>query len=359
MIDRIDNRLKQEGYSFLKVKPEEAGVYYRLAGETVQVVAGFYGHEKFQISHAQMALLMDNLRKLFLHPQGRLEAYPADSVIKDVQVLALFVTDHPERYKELCGGEYPVWLYDTGRDRLLIYENQPGDFYGLRAVMEAVAIEGEKRHAGSEDIWEQQGNNGKTIWSKIPVVSAAMAAVNVIVFLVLAFQGDTEDPVFMLEHGAVYPELVLQGGEWYRLFTCMFLHFGVEHLMNNMVILVVAGMQLENALGKIKFLLLYLISGAGSSLLSLFVMTKTGDAAVAAGASGAVFGIIGALLWVAIKNRGRFENLTTRGLLIMIILCLYYGFTSTGVDNWGHIGGLITGFVLSILLYRKKIKKKR
>ena len=351
MIDRIDKRLKQEGYSFLKVKPEEAGVYYRLAGETVQVVIGFYGHENFQISHAQMALLMDNLWKLFMHPKGRLEAYPVDAVIQDVQVLALFVTEYPERYKELCGGEYPVWLYDTGRDRLLIYENQPGDFYGLKAVVEAAAIEGGKRHADSGG---QQGDNGKTVWGKIPVVSIALAAVNVLVFLVLAFQGDTEDPLFMLEHGAIYPELVLQGGEWYRLFTCMFLHFGVEHLMNNMVILVVAGMQLEHALGKIKFLLLYLISGVGSSLLSLFVMTKTGEAAVAAGASGAVFGIIGALLWVAVKNRGRFENLTTRGLLIMIILCLYYGFTSTGVDNWGHIGGLIAGFVLSILLYRKK-----
>lgn len=358
MIDIIDNRLKLEGYCFLKVNPEEAGVYYRFVEGTAQVVIGFYGHEKFQISHTQMELLLKNLRELFWHPQGRLEKASGGTAIHDVQVLALFVTDYPERYKELCTGEYPVWLYDTGKDQLLIYENQPGDFHGLRAIMEAVAVEGEKRHFDSESIREYQGVAGKVDWSRIPVVSAALAVVNVIVFLILTVQGDTENPVFMLEHGAIYPELVLQGGEWYRLFTCMFLHFGVEHLMNNMVILIVAGMQLEHALGKIRYLLLYLISGVGSSLLSLTVMTKTGDLAVAAGASGAVFGIIGALLWVAVRNRGKFENLTTRGLIIMIALCLYYGFTSTGVDNWGHIGGLLTGFVLCILLYRKKIREK-
>ena len=67
-----------------------------------------------------------------------------------------------------------------------------------------------------------------------------------------------------------------------------------------------------------------------------------------------VYGIIGALLWVAIRNRGKFENLTARGLVIMIGLCLYFGFTTTGVDNWGHVGGLISGFVFCVLLYRKR-----
>ena len=61
----------------------------------------------------------------------------------------------------------------------------------------------------------------------------------------------------------------------------------------------------------------------------------------------------GALVWVAVRNRGRIGELTTKGLLIMIALCLYNGFTSTGIDNWAHIGGAAGGFILSILLYRK------
>lgn len=188
-----------------------------------------------------------------------------------------------------------------------------------------------------------------------PHVSVALAGINVIVFLVLTFQENTEHGLTLLEYGALDPKAVLYRGEWYRIVTCMFLHFDIEHLMNNMVMLVGAGMQLEHALGKVKYLLLYLLAGMGGSLLSLVIMHQSGEAAISAGASGAIFGIIGALLWVAIRNHGRFERLTTRGVLIMIGLSLYFGFTSTGIDNWGHIGGIVSGFVLSILLYRAKV----
>ena len=353
MINRIDSRLKNEGYRFLRVKPKEAGVYYRYVDGTVRIVVGFYGHEDFFLDGRQMELLWQNLRELFFHPWGRLEDYPKDAAIHDVEILMVFVTEHPERYKELCLGALPVWIYDTGMGRLLIYENQPGDFFGIRAVFESMDAKQSRQDLGNGRKLEDDASK-ESGWKGIPFVSVGLAAVNVIVFLVLTFLGDTEDAVFMVDHGAAYPELVIGKGEWYRLFTCMFLHFGIDHLMNNMVLLVVAGTQLERALGKIKYLMLYLAAGLGSSLLSLGMMVKTGDLAVAAGASGAVYGIIGALLWVAIRNRGKFENLTTRGLVIMIGLCLYFGFTSTGVDNWGHVGGLVSGFILCILLYRKR-----
>ncbi len=353
MINKIDSRLKGEGYRFLKVKPEEAGVYYRYVNGTAQVVVGFYGHDGFWLDGRQIELLWRNLRELFFHPWGRLEGYQEDAAIHDVEILMLFVTEHPERYKEHCSGALPVWIFDTRMNRLLIYENQPGDFFGIRAVLESAGAEQAKQDLGNESDLSNGASRG-TGWNRIPFVSIGLAAVNIIVFLVLTFLGDTEDAVFMMNHGAVYPELLAASGEWYRLFTCMFLHFGVEHLMNNMVLLVVAGTQLEHALGKVKYLLLYLLAGLGSSLLSLGMMIKTGDLAVSAGASGAVYGIIGALLWVAIRNRGKFENLTARGLVIMIGLCLYFGFTTTGVDNWGHVGGLISGFVFCVLLYRKR-----
>jgi rhomboid protease GluP len=80
-------------------------------------------------------------------------------------------------------------------------------------------------------------------------------------------------------------------------------------------------------------------------------MYLSGDYAVSAGASGAVFGIFGGLLWVVIRNKGKYADLNTKGILFMIVLCLYYGISTAGVDNWGHIGGLLTGFVASIILY--------
>lgn len=186
-----------------------------------------------------------------------------------------------------------------------------------------------------------------------------LAAVNVIVFIILTSRGMTEDGRFLLEHGAMYVPRVKEAGESYRLFTSMFLHFGFQHLMNNMVILVLVGWNLELEIGKIRFLLIYILSGLGGNILSAWWEVLTADYAISAGASGAVFGTIGALLYVAIRNHGRIGEISGRGLVFMIIISLGYGFSSGGVDNMAHIGGLLTGFVSGILLYRKRNRKDR
>lgn len=188
-------------------------------------------------------------------------------------------------------------------------------------------------------------------------VTYVLIVINVIVYLVLEIIGDTESAQFMMECGAIYPPYIVEKGQYWRLLTATFLHFGLPHLMNNMVLLGSAGQILENALGKWKFLLLYLLAGIGGSALSFGQMMASGTYGVAAGASGAIFGIIGALAWIVIVHRGRYESLTGKGLALMIGLCLYYGFTAGNVDNWGHIGGLLMGFVVCIILYRRKMKK--
>ena len=186
------------------------------------------------------------------------------------------------------------------------------------------------------------------------VCTVALIVINVAVFLILSAMGDTEDAVFMMNHGGMYEPLIVQEHEYYRLFTSMFLHFGMSHLLNNMVLLGALGWNLELETGKIKFLIIYLVSGLGGNLLSLYYdqSLPLGERAVSAGASGAIFGLMGALLYVVIANRGRLGRLSGRGMLFMIALSLYYGLTSTGVDIWAHIGGLVCGFILSVILYR-------
>ena len=141
-------------------------------------------------------------------------------------------------------------------------------------------------------------------------------------FLVLSFQGMTEDGRFMLQHGAMYVPYLIKNGEYYRLFTSMFLHFGYDHLFNNMVVLVAMGWNLELEIGKIKFLIVYFISGLAGNILSAWWDILTGSMAVSAGASGAIFGIIGALLYVAIRNRGRIGEISGKGLVFMVVLTL-------------------------------------
>lgn len=184
--------------------------------------------------------------------------------------------------------------------------------------------------------------------------TAILIFINVAVFLVLSVLGNTEDTLFMLEHGAAYEPLVVQKHEFYRIVTSIFLHFGIDHLLNNMVLLGALGWNLEIEIGKIRFTLIYLLSGIGGNIISLYHGIQTQEYAVSAGASGAIFGLMGALLYVVIANRGRLGRLSGRGMAFMVALSLYFGLTSSGVDNWAHIGGLVCGVLLAAILYRRK-----
>lgn len=185
-------------------------------------------------------------------------------------------------------------------------------------------------------------------------VNLLIVVINVVVFLVLSFLGDTENAGFMAEHGACFTPYVLEYGEYYRLVTCMFLHFGIEHLFYNMLLLLFMGDTLEKEVGRLRYLLIYLAGGVAGNVLSVWMDTVTGDYAVSAGASGAIFAVIGGLIWIVIRNKGKLEGYSGRRFVLMAVLSVAEGFTSSGVDNSAHIGGLIAGFLLSVLLVHRK-----
>lgn len=188
-------------------------------------------------------------------------------------------------------------------------------------------------------------------------ITISLIIINIVIYLILEFMGTTESAAFMMQHGAVYPSYITEKGEYWRFFTATLMHFGFEHLLNNMVMLGAAGHILERALGKIKYLILYFAAGIGGSVLSYVEMLYSKEYAVAAGASGSIFGIIGALAWIIILHKGRYETLTGKGMIMMLIFSLYYGVSTGDVDNWGHIGGFLMGFLLSIIFYRRNTKK--
>ena len=188
-------------------------------------------------------------------------------------------------------------------------------------------------------------------------ITVSLIIINVIIYIILESMGTTLDPEFMLEHGAIYPTLITEKGEYERFFTATLMHFGFEHLLNNMIMLAAAGNILERALGKVKYLILYFVAGIGGCVLSYLEMMRSGAYAVAAGASGSIYGIVGALAWIIIIHKGRYKTLTGRGMVMMLLLSLYYGASTGDVDNWGHIGGFLMGFLLSIIFYRRNVKR--
>ena len=198
-----------------------------------------------------------------------------------------------------------------------------------------------------------RGNRRNGLWQMSPV-NTIIIVINVVVFAVLTFLGDTTDVQFMHHHGANFWPSVIEEHEYYRLLTCTFIHFGIRHLFNNMLVLAYIGDNLERALGKVKYLVLYLAAGIGSSAVSAVWSMFKDEYSVSGGASGAIFGVVGALLVIVIKNRGQLEDLSSRQLMFFAGFSIYHGVTSAGIDNMAHISGFLIGALLGGLLYRRK-----
>lgn len=185
-------------------------------------------------------------------------------------------------------------------------------------------------------------------------VTVLLILLNTLIFLIVEFTGGSENGQHMLECGAAYAPLILEQGQWYRVFSNMFLHFGAPHLINNMLVLFVLGQRLEPAVGRLRFLLIYIAGGLGGNFISLFWDMRTGDYSVSAGASGAVFAVMGGMIYVIIRHRGRVADLTMKQMLIMAAFSLYFGFASEGVDNAAHAGGLLCGFLAAVIFYHPR-----
>lgn len=191
---------------------------------------------------------------------------------------------------------------------------------------------------------------------KIPYITFLLILLNVLFFLYLEFSGGTEDTLYMIKMGALSEQELVEGHEYYRLVTHFFMHFGYNHLFNNMLSLLVLGYSLEYAIGKWRFSLIYFLSGIlaglGSIVYNIYV---TGEPTVSCGASGAIFGLMGALLVVLIKEGISRKSTVLPRYLVYLALSLYSGFSDKSIDNAAHVGGFVAGVVVSFLIINKKI----
>ncbi len=174
--------------------------------------------------------------------------------------------------------------------------------------------------------------------SRKPYVTYSLIILNVVMFLLMYILGNgSENVETLVKFGALYKLYVL-AGEYFRVVTTAFLHIGVVHLLVNCYSLYVLGSQMESFLGKFKFLFVYLISAISGSLMSL-IFTD----AVSAGASGAIFGLLGSMLYFGYNYRVFLGNVLKSQIIPLILLNLIIGFSLPGIDNAAHIGGLVGG----------------
>lgn len=188
--------------------------------------------------------------------------------------------------------------------------------------------------------WEKKQDLGK-----IPWCSAVLTAVNIIVFLACQFFGD-----ILYAEGAFSILHLIRNGEYYRLVTAMFLHADIGHLANNMILLYFGGEIVEKTIGRIRYLILFFLSGICGNLLSAVYELSTGSFYESIGASGAVFGLIGGLFYLVLTKKGWAAGISMQRMVLMIALSLYSGFQSVIVNNAAHLGGLLSGFLVTFLL---------
>ncbi|MBV9866645.1 MAG: rhomboid family intramembrane serine protease [Abitibacteriaceae bacterium] len=186
----------------------------------------------------------------------------------------------------------------------------------------------------------------------VPMVVYTLMGINILMFVLTGLLGGLVDTNTATLHrfGMLFAPDVWQG-QWWRLLTAMFLHGGLMHIVFNMWALRNLGKELEYIYGPAAFLVLYLGAGWMGSLASLvFAHTIIGSV----GASGAIFGLAGAWLAIAMHRRAYFQAFGSQ-VLIIVAINLWFGFSSLGgvIDNNGHLGGLVGGFLLGLLLPNK------
>ena len=178
-----------------------------------------------------------------------------------------------------------------------------------------------------------------------PIITYILIFINIVMFVLMYMLGNgSENTNTLIDFGANYI-LLTKAGEYYRLITSGFLHIGVIHLLLNMYSLYIVGTQVEYFYGKVKYIIIYLFS---LIMGSLFTVALSSVNTVSAGASGAIFGLLGSILYFGIKYRGYIGNSLVNQIVPVVVLNLIIGFTTPGIGNAAHIGGLIGGYLISM-----------
>ncbi len=245
------------------------------------------------------------------------------------------------------------WIYDMKEHKLIVPENQPSDFFGFRKVLVNYIYESVNGVSHSNNLSEpgkeKQPSNVVKFHRKHNIMATyILIGVNVLVFLITALSGDVYDASYMFERGASSAASIVIYSEYYRLFTSMFLHFGFEHIFNNMFSLYIMGTILEERIGKLKFFIVYIAGGLIASVASTMYNWNTQPYAVCAGASGAVYAVLGAyIVYMLLNDRGSINFI---GIVIVVFMPFLSSLQDVQIDNAAHIGGLVAGMIIAYIM---------
>ncbi len=330
MITKLSQFLSTKGYLALAVREKELGVSFKVTAQGLYFACLIDDTEDFLKPG-----MLDDVLYTVAHILA--DKYPKYSAV--VEGHAVIVTEEPTRTRKKCeGARCSYWMIQRSARRLMIFDDMRPDYYDLKPVID------EFLSTSAISIMLSQA---KELFTP---VNTALIIINILLFIVAECMGNTKDAWFLYSFGAKNSAAVVYLKEYWRLFTCAFLHFGVAHLLYNMVALLYLGRPVEKAFGSVAYAAFYVLCALSSSAVSTIWYFYRGDLlAVSAGASGAICGVAGGLAWLMIKYRKGNRNFSILRWLIFVGLIAFQGFGSQNVDNAAHIGGLVCGFLFGIL----------
>lgn len=308
-------------------------------------------------------------REQFEHISMQIREFVRQRGCVHTSFLYLLITEEDESQRRLFGEQGNYWRIVPTRGQVMVYEDTVPEFMELRMPLErffSVRSKGQQgayasgQYGSARRSEPDAGGAWRTVrrrWSdkSFPKCNMAIVALNVIVFLItdlfLFSSGEA-----LVEWGALGWYEVFREGEWYRLLTSLFMHGGIDHIFSNMLVLVYLGCFLEQQIGSLRYAVIYFGSGLLAGFTSMGYNMILGDYTVSIGASGAVFGVMGSLLCLALFFRERAGDFNFRQIAVMVFFSLYGGFTGQGVDNAAHVGGLVAGFLLTALIMVPSVK---
>ncbi len=362
--ERLRSRLLNRGYKRIDSNAQGIYLYYGAIEEDLFIVSIIQVQAEREFTKEQyhhiLNQIMDSFRKTYHHK---------------IQLLSLILTSESHKVKDFCSMEEDInhWIVDLNINRLIIYENQANDVDNLKdlieSALEEINLDNHERPYDQSYDYNASVNTSHNTKSSNPVqltlVNSIIVIINIMAFVILHYTDFFGGGASMYRKGALSWYLVWEEKEYYRLLTSMFMHADISHLFNNMLLLFFIGSTFERAVGKVKYLFLYFGAGiiAGITSIGYNMWKENGvinlhEYTFSIGASGAIFGVVGAILFILVINKGYLEELGMRQVILFVILSLYNGIVSSRIDQAAHIGGFVSGFVLALIVYRKRRKEE-
>lgn len=342
MKEKLEYYLQPQGFFPLTSKLSEVTVLVKFENNLANIIQIIDYTNDLYLDKEQYEEVKTSLKMMF-----------TEKGISETHILSLILAENETRSRILSEGDPFCWQINTINSELVIDEDKQPDFYGMRRLLESFLEkykeDPQQFQAPVQEEWKELSWKEKFIayLKKAPYITIFLITVN----LILCFCCIV-NPRLFYGKGCVGLSYVMQG-EFYRLFTAMFLHGGLDHFFSNMLLLYFLGDMLEDKIGRIRFSILYLLTGLIGNIASCVHEYIANVNYVSFGASGAVFGLIGMLFYLVVNKDPRIR-VSMPAMIFMIVYCVYSSFAEIQVNVAAHLGGLLSGMLLMFVFYPRR-----